>query len=124
MKERFTGEDRRVKPSRLKRMTDDVAFQKPQVPSGLVEKSVSVPWRCAEIPQVRYYKEQGPEEKERCFWICQSLEPASQFPPACCKSSKQKEHTEQPADRLPWVSPSRFTIMRDAARDTDYQTEN
>ena len=113
-----------MEPGWLIRMTDNITFKIPEVPAGLIEKSVSVPRRGAEIPEVREYKKQDPKEKECCFWICQRLEAASQLPRACCKSSKQKEDAEQPPDRLPWVSPTRFTIMRDAADDTDYQTKN
>src|SRR6476469_2831468 len=112
-----------MKPCRLIWMTDDVAFEVQEVTSGLVEKSVPVPWRRAEVPEMRDYKKQDPKEKERCFWVCQRLETASQLPRACCKSSKQKEHTEHPPDRLPWVSPSRFMIMRYAGKNTNQQAD-
>src|SRR5580765_4290997 len=123
MKQRFPR-NREMKPGGLIWMIDNISFQVPEVPAGLIEKSVPVPGRSAEIPEVREYKKQDPKEKECCFWLCQRRETAGQLPRACCKSSKQKEHAEQPPDRLPWVSPTRFTIMRRAAHDTDYQTEN
>ena len=110
-----------MKPGRLIWMTNNIILQVPEIPAGLVEKCVPVPRRSAEIPEVRDYKKQDPKEKECCFWICQRLETASQFPRACRKSSKQKEHAEQPPDRLPWVSPTRFTIMRGAGKNTNQQ---
>ena len=83
-----------MKPRGLIWMTDNITLQIPEVPAGLVEKRVSVPWRSAEIPEVRNYKKQDPKEKECCFRIGQRLETASQLPRVCCKSSKQKEHAE------------------------------
>src|SRR6476659_11495650 len=113
--------NREMKPRGLIWMANNISFQVPEVPARLVKKSVSVPRRNAEIPEMRNYKKQDPKEKERCFWVCQRLETASQLPRACCKSSKQKQHTEQPPDRLPWVSPTRFTIVRRSANDADHQ---
>ena len=69
-----------MKPGRLIWMTDNITFQIPEIPAGLVEKSVSVPWRGAEIPEVRDYKKQDPEEKEGCFRPYQRLKTASQLP--------------------------------------------
>jgi hypothetical protein len=56
-----------MKPGWLIWMTDNITFKIPEVPAGLIEKSVSVPRRGAEIPEVRDYKEQDPEKKECCF---------------------------------------------------------
>ena len=108
-----------MKPRGLIWMTDNISFQVPEVPTGLVEKSVPVPWRSVEIPEMRDYKKQDPKEKERCFGVCQGSETASQLPRACCKSSKQKEHAKQPPNWLPRVSPTRLTIMRGSANDAD-----
>src|SRR4029077_12778274 len=88
MKQSLSRNDN-MKPGRLIRMTDNVTLQIPEVPARFVKKGISVPWRRAEIPEVRDYKKQDPKEKECCFWVCQRLETASQLPRACCKSSKQ-----------------------------------
>src|SRR5262245_30657866 len=112
-----------MKPIRLVRMAYNVALHEPEIPAGLVKPSISVPWRSTEIPEMRNNKKQDPKKKECCFWICQRLQTASQLPRACCRSSKQKEHTEQPSDRLPWVSPTRLTIMRDAAKNTNPKSD-
>ena len=50
-----------MEPGRLIWMTDNITLQIPEVPAGLVKKSVSVPWGRAEIPEVRDYKEQDPK---------------------------------------------------------------
>src|SRR4249919_3229123 len=113
-----------MKPRGLIWMTDNITFQIPEIPAGLIEKGVSVPGRCPEIPEVRDYKKQDAKDKERCSWTCQRLITASQHPRACCKSSKQKEHAEQPPDRLPWVSPTPVTIMRGSANDANNQTDD
>ena len=60
----------KMKPGRLIWMADNVALQIPEVPAGLIEKCVSVPGRSAEVPEVRNYKEQDPEQKEYCFRLC------------------------------------------------------
>jgi hypothetical protein len=56
-----------MKPSRLKRMANNIAFQIPEIPSRLIKKSVSVPRRRAKIPEMGNYKEQNPEQEERCL---------------------------------------------------------
>ena len=53
--------NREMKPGGLIWMIDNISFQVPEVPAGLVEKSVPVPWRSAEIPEVREYKKQDPK---------------------------------------------------------------
>jgi hypothetical protein len=113
-----------MKPRGLIWMTDNITFQIPEIPAGLIEKGVAVPRRCPEIPKVRDYKKQNPKEKERRFWVYQRLKTTRQFPGAWCESSKQKEHAEHPPDRLPWVAPTRFTIMRGSANDADHQTND
>jgi hypothetical protein len=111
-----------MEPGWLIWMTDNVTFKIPEVPAGLIEKSVPVPWRGAEIPEMRNYKEYDTEEKEGCLRPYQGLQTSRQAMPGRQESAQQKEHAEHPPDRLPRISPSRFTIMRDAAHDTDYQT--
>ena len=49
-------------------MTYNVALQEPEIPAGFIKKGVPVPWRSAEIPEMRDYKKQNPEEKEYRFW--------------------------------------------------------
>ena len=56
-----------MKPSRLVWVANNISLEVPEIPAGLVKKSVSVPWGRAKIPEVRQYKEQDPEEKERCL---------------------------------------------------------
>jgi hypothetical protein len=56
-----------VKPGRLKRMADHITLQVQQIDGGVVEKTVAVPRRRAEIPEVRHYEKQEPEKKECCL---------------------------------------------------------
>ena len=79
MKQGFSR-NREMKPRGLIWMTDNITFQIPEVPAGLVEKGVAVPRRCPEIPEVRDYKKQDPKEKECCFWICERLETCQPAP--------------------------------------------
>ena len=116
--------NREMKPRGLVRMTDNISFQVPEIPAGLIEQGVAVPWRCPKIPEVRDYKEQDPKKKERCFGIHEDSGTPSQLPRAGCKSSKQKEHAEEPADRLPWVAPTGFMIMRGSADDAYQQADD
>ena len=58
-----------MKPCRLIRMTDNIIFEIPEVPSGLVKKRVSVPGSRPEIPKVRDDEEQDPEQKESLFSV-------------------------------------------------------
>lgn len=113
-----------MEPSRLIWVTDDITFEVPEVPSGLIEECVPVPGRCAEIPEVRDDKKQNPKEEECCFWIGERLETDSQLPPVWREGAEQKEDAEQPPDRLPWVSPTRSAIMRGTANDADHQTDD
>ncbi len=61
--------DREMKPRRLIWMIDNIGFEVPKVPSGLVEERISVPRCRVEIPQVRDYEEQDPEQKECWFRV-------------------------------------------------------
>ena len=56
-----------MKPGGLVWMAYNISLEIPEIPAGLIKKSVSVPWGGAEIPEVRQYKEQDPKEKERCL---------------------------------------------------------
>ena len=77
-----------------------------------------------EIPEVRDYKEQDPEEKECCFGFYKRLETGRQATGIWQKGTKQEEHAKQPPDRLPGVSPSQFPVVRRASPGADNQTNN
>lgn len=93
-------------PGRLVWMTDNVAFQIPEVIARLVKKSVSVPRRRVEIPEVCDYKEQNPEQKERGFWLYQGSEAGGQGTGLWEEGAKQEEYAKQPPHWLPHISPS------------------
>jgi hypothetical protein len=97
-----------MKPSRLVWMTDNIAFEIPEIPSGLVKKRVSVPRGGAEIPQMRNYKEKDPEQEECCFRLYKKPETSRHSVWAWQESDQQEEHAKQPADRLGEISPCPF----------------
>src|SRR5882724_4892438 len=68
----------KMKPGGLVRMANNISFEIPQIPAGLIKKSVSVPWGRAKIPEVRQCKEQDPKEKERCLRFYQRREASRQ----------------------------------------------
>src|SRR6476659_5307886 len=57
MKQRLSRNNN-MEPGWLIWMTDNISFQVPEIPAGLVKKRVSVPRGGAEIPEVRNYKKQ------------------------------------------------------------------
>ena len=59
----------RMKPGRLERMTHHVALQVQQIDCGVFKEAIPVPRRRAEIPEVRHYKKQDPENKECCIGL-------------------------------------------------------
>src|SRR6266498_4046397 len=122
MKQRLSRNNA-MKPGCLIWMTDNISFQVPEIPAGLIKKSVSVPRGRMEIPEVRNYKEQDPKKKECCFWFNYRPKTGCQATRVWQEGAKQKEHAEQPADRLPWVAPNSFTIMRHAGKHTNQQSD-
>lgn len=66
VKQGLSGNNK-MKPGGLVWMANNISLEIPEIPAGLIEKSVSVPWGRAKIPEVRQYKEQDPKEKERCL---------------------------------------------------------
>lgn len=63
-----------MKPGRLEGMTDNVGFEIPEIPAGLVEKGIPVPRGRTEIPEMRDHEEYDPTEKEHCFRRSYGLE--------------------------------------------------
>src|ERR1044072_2879293 len=114
----------RMKPGGLERLTGHSSFQIQKIHGGVIEKTVSVPRRCSEIPEVRDYKKQDPKHKERCFWLDYRFEigPELTFPRQECE--EQKDHAEQPANKLPRISPSPFQIVSCCAQGAKQQTNN
>ena len=51
MKNGFAGNGN-MKPCRLKGMTDNGILQEVQIPAGLIKKSVSIPGRRVEMPEM------------------------------------------------------------------------
>ena len=79
VEKRFPGNGR-VKPGGLKGVTDNVALQKKQVPARLIEKTVSVPGRRAEMPQVCGSEKEDPENKKPCLDVERRLEAGNDLP--------------------------------------------
>src|SRR5437867_3082272 len=84
----------RLKPRGLERPAGHVSFQKQEILSGISENAVSVPRRRSEIPEVRDYEEQDPEQEERCLRLYQGLETSREVAWARQKGKHQKGHAK------------------------------
>ena len=83
-----------MKPGRLERMTHHVALQVQQIDCGVFKEAIPVPRRRAEIPEVRHYKKQDPENKECCLGLYQGPKTGRQAALSWQKSKHQKGHAK------------------------------
>ena len=109
-----------MKPRRLKRVANYVVLQVQQIDGRIVKQSVPIPRRRAEIPKVREYKEQDPEEKERRSAFGKRFKTA--FEISWQEGEQQKQHANYPADRIPLIAPRQFPVVRHAGASANRQT--
>jgi hypothetical protein len=81
-----------MKPGSLERMTDHITLQVQQVDCRVFEKTIAVPRRGAEIPEVRNHKEENPEQEECCFRFYYRPETGRDVSCTWQKPEQQKEH--------------------------------
>jgi hypothetical protein len=82
-------------------MADHITLQVQQIHCRIFEKTIAVPRRRAEIPEVRNYEKKAPKQKEYCLRFYEGLKTGCQIALAWKKGKHQRGYAKEPSNRMP-----------------------